>query len=359
MNRAVSGLIASPLRNLAAVVAFLFALLAASTAGYMAAGWSFADALYMVVLTIYSVGYEEVRPVDTAYLHALTIMVIAFGCTGMIMFTGVLVQVFTVGQIREMLGMDNISSEIGRLKDHVIVCGYGRIGVMLAKDLKDGGVSMLILERNEERAAAARAEGHLVVQLDAADEEALKTAGITRARVLATVVPDDAANVFITLTARSLNPNLHIIARGEMPSTESKLLYAGADKVVLPTHIGAERMAEMILYPETARFIRGSDRMQDFDKTLRDLGLLMEVVTVTDNSGAIGHTVGEMERRARGVCFVVQLDRRNGDVVTRPGQDVKFEAGDGVLLVTRAEAAAVRAMFQAPAERVRAGRSMV
>lgn len=352
----MSGLLASPLRNLAAVVGFVLGLGIMATAGYMAAGWSFGDALYMVVLTVYSVGYQEVRPVDTPYLHVLTIGVIVIGCTAMIIFTGVLVQVFTVGQIRELLGMDRTASEIARLKDHVVVCGFGRIGVMLAKDLRDAGVPVVVLERDEGRAARAREEGHIALQLDAADEASLKTAGIAHARTLATVVPDDAANVFITLTARSLNPNLQIIARGEMPTTESKLLYAGADKVVLPTHIGAERMAEMILYPETARFIRGSERMQAFDQTLRDLGLLMEVVTVTERSAAAGLTVGELERRARGACFVVQLDRRSGDVITRPSPEVKFEAGDGVLVVTRAEAAALRALFDAPQERARAGR---
>jgi Trk K+ transport system NAD-binding subunit len=359
MNRAVAGLLASPLKNLAAVVALMLAMMVAAVIGYMAAGWSFGDALYMVVLTLYSVGYQEVRPVDTAYLHVLTITTIVFGCTGMIMLTGVLVQVFTVGQIREILCMGNVTSEVDRLKGHVIICGFGRIGVMLAKDLKDGGVDLVILERDEARAVRARDDGHLVLQQDAADERALVAAGIARAKVLATVVPDDAANVFITLTARSLNAGLHIIARGEMPTTESKLLYAGANKVVLPTHIGAERMAEMILYPETARFIRGSDRMLDFDKTLRDLGLLMEVVTVTESSGAVGQSIGEMERRAKGACFVVQLDRRSGEVLTRPAQTVKFEAGDGVLLVTRTEAAAIHALFEAKAERVRVGRSVV
>jgi len=359
MNRTVTGLLASPLKNLAAVVLFVLAMMSASVAAYMAAGWSLGDAFYMVVLTLYSVGYQEVRPVDTAYLHAVTITTIVFGCTAMILLTGVLVQVFTVGQIKELLGMDNEAHGIGRLRDHAIICGFGRIGVMLAKDLKDGGLGLVVLERDEDRATRAREEGYLVLALDAADERSLKAAGIDRARVLATVVPDDAANVFITLTARSLNPHLRIIARGEMPSTESKLIYAGADKVVLPTHIGAERMAEMILYPETARFIRGSERMTDFDKTLRDLGLLMEVVTVTDSSTAVGATVGELERRARGACFVVQLDRRNGEVITRPGHDVRFEAGDGVLVVTRSEAAAVRALFEAPPEKVRVGRSVM
>lgn len=359
MNRAASAILASPLRNLATVLAFVAAMMVASVLGYVAAGWSLGDAIYMVVLTLFSVGYGEVRPIDTVYLRVLTTTVIIFGCTAMILLTGVLVQVFTVGQIRELLGMDNVTSEVDRLKGHAIICGFGRIGVMLAKDLKDGGVGLVILERDEARVARARAEGYLVLQVDAADEASLRAGGIERARVLATVVPDDAANVFITLTARSLNPALQIIARGEMPSTESKLLYAGANKVVLPTHIGAERMAEMILYPETARFIRGSERMNDFDKTLRDLGLLMEVVTVTEGSGAVGQSIGEMERRGKGGFFVVQLDRKDGEVLTRPGGEVKIESGDGVLVVTKTEAPVIRALFQAPAERMRVGRSVL
>ncbi len=357
MNRTVSGLVGSPLRNLSAIILFMLALIAVATVGYMAAGWTFTDAFYMSVLTVYSVGYEEVRPVNTPELHAITISLIVFGCTGMILLTGALVQVFTVVQIKQLLGLDSVNAEIDRLSGHVIICGFGRIGVMLAKDLKDGGAALVILERDEARIAQAQALGYLALQVDAADEASLKAGGIERARVLATVVPDDAANVFITLTARSLNRDLHIIARGEEPSTESKLLYAGASKVVLPTHIGAERMAEMILHPETARFIRGSERMLDFDKTLRDLGLQLEVMTVHEKAGAVGVTLADMEQRARGGFFVVQLDRRNGDVITRPPGDTRLEAGDGVLVVTRADTAAITALFQAPAERVRAGRT--
>lgn len=358
MPRLFTGLLASPLRNLVAVVAFMLALIVVSTTGYVLAGWSLSDAIYMVVLTVYTVGYEEVRPINTPGLHALTMTTIVFGCTGMILLTGVLVQVFTVGQIKQLLGRTGVTSDIERLKGHVIICGFGRIGVMLAKDLKDGGMDLVILDRSEARIAEAEALGYLCLQVDAADEAGLKAGGIERARVLATVLPDDAANVFITLSARSLNRDLHIIARGEQPTTESKLIYAGADKVVLPTHIGAERIAEMILHPETARFIRGSERMRDFDKTLRDLGLHLEVITVPEDSAAIGVPLGEMETRARGGFFVVQLDRRDGEVLTRPPGDTRLQAGDGVLMVTRAEVAAITTMFQAPADRVRAGRSL-
>jgi voltage-gated potassium channel Kch len=358
MKPHVSGLFGSPLRNLGAVIVFMLAMIVVSTAGYMASGWSFTDALYMVILTVYTVGYQEVRPINTASLHVLTIATIVFGCTGMIFLTGALVQVFTMGQISQLLGDKRVTSEIDKLKDHVIICGFGRIGVMLAKELKDGGVAFLIIERNDGRAAQAEALGYLCLQADAADETALKTAGIERARSLATVLPDDSVNVFVTLSARSLNRKIQIIARGEMPTTESKLIYAGANKVVLPTHIGAERVAEMILYPETARFIRGSDRMRDFDKTLRDLGLQLELIAVPDKAAAVGLTVGELEQRGKGGFFIIQLDRRSGETLTRPATDVKIEGGDGVLIVARGQIAAVTAIFQAPPERVRAGRTL-
>lgn len=359
MTWRVSDILSSPVRNLAAVVAFMAAMITVSTAGYMLNGWSFQDAIYMVVLTVYTVGYGEVRPINTPALHALTMTTMVFGCTGMILLTGVLVQVFTVGQIKQLLGRRGVTSEIERLKGHVIICGFGRIGMMLAKDLSDGGMPFVVLDRSEGRIAQAEALGYLCLQGDAADEGGLQAAGIARASILATVLPDDAANVFITLTGRSLNPKIHIIARGEQPSTESKLLYAGADKVVLPTHIGAERIAEMILHPETARFIRGSEHMRDFDKTLRDLGLHLEVITVPEGSSAIGTTLGEMETRAKGGFFVVQLDRRGGEVITRPPPDSRIEAGDGVLMVTRAEIAAINALFAPTSGRVRAGRSVI
>ncbi len=358
MKLVVPRTLQTSLRNLAAVVVFMLVVATSSTLAYMASGWSFPDALYMVVLTVWSVGYGEVRPIDTPQLHALTVATIVFGCTGMIFLTGALVQVFTAIQLREILGLNRVTSEIERMKDHVIICGFGRIGVMLAKDLKDGAADFVILERDDARIAQAEALGYLCLKADAVDETGLKAAGIERARVLATVLPDDAANVFITLSARRLNPELHIIARGEQPSTESKLIYAGANQVVLPTHIGAERMAEMILYPATARFVRGSDQMRDFDKSLRNLGLQLEVVIAAEGGAAVGATVAEMEKRAKGAFFVVQIDRRGGEVVTRPAGDVRLEAGDGVLIVGRGGIAAASSVFDVPAERVRAGRSL-
>ena len=250
-----------------------------------------------------------------------------------------------------------MKTDINKLKRHVIVCGFGRIGVMLAKDLAAGGADFVILERSEARFTQARDLGYLCWQGDATDEAALITVGIERARILATVLPDDAANVFITLSARSLNPALQIIARGEAPSTQTKLIQAGADKVVLPTHIGAERIAEMILFPETARFIRGSERMADFEKVLRDLGLEMEVVVAAEQTAVAGLTIQDLETRAAGAFFVVQINRRDGETVTKPPGELRIEAGDGLVVVGRV-GSKLNAIFTAPAMRPRAGRTV-
>jgi voltage-gated potassium channel Kch len=331
----MNGLAASPLRNLASVVLFVLAIVAVATGAYMRAGWSFEDALYMVLLTVFTVGYGEVRPIDTHYLHVVTMVTMVFGCTGMILVTGAMVQVFTGYRIRQLLGINRVQTDIDKLKDHVIVCGFGRIGLMLAKELTAGGAAFVVLEKGDKRHAEVLEQGYLCLQGDATDETQLIAAGIRRAKVLATVLPDDAANVFITLSARSLNRGLTIIARGEVPSTESKLIQAGADRVVLPTHIGAERIAEMILYPQTARFIRGSDRMRDFEKVLRDLGMEMEMVIAAEKSAAAGVTVAELELRGKGAFFVVQIDRAGGETVTRPPGSTVIAAGDGLLVVGR------------------------
>jgi voltage-gated potassium channel Kch len=349
-------LFGSPARNLVSIIVFVLAVAALATTAYLAAGWPLADALYMVVLTIYTVGYGEVRPIDTPFLHTVTMLLMVLGCTGMILLTGALVQLLTFNQIQTLMGGKRMKNDIDRLTDHVIVCGFGRIGVMLARELADGGAKFVVLERNESRLEQARSFGYLCLQADATDEGALLAAGVERARVLATVLPDDAANVFITLSARALNRSLQIIARGEAPSTESKLMQAGADKVVLPTHIGAERIAEMVLFPETARFIRGSERMQDFEKMLRDLGLDLEVVIAAERSAADGVTIGELENRAKGAFFVVQINHRSGEVITRPPRETAIHAGDGLVVVGRG-AGEVNSFFATPAGRPRAGRT--
>jgi hypothetical protein len=135
----MNGLAHSPFRNLVSIIVFMLVVAAAATLAYMAAGWSPDDALYMVLLTIFTVGYGEVRPIDTPFLHLVTMATIVLGCTGMILVSAALVQALTFSQIQQLLGANRVKTDINKLKDHVIVCGFGRIGVMLAKELSAGG----------------------------------------------------------------------------------------------------------------------------------------------------------------------------------------------------------------------------
>lgn len=353
IQQAAESVIGAPLQNLRRTLIYMAVIYCLATLGFVAAGWSLGDAAYMVTLTIFSVGYGEVHPINTPYLRGLAIGTIVLGCTGMIVLTGALVQVFAHYQLRSLLGIDRMQNQIERLTDHAIICGFGRIGMQLAKELAMARTPFIIVERSAAKCADAGALGYLTLSADATDEESLKEAGIERARVLATVLPDDATNVFITLSARNLNPRLEIIARGEAPTTEGKLIHAGADKVVLPTHIGAERIAELILYPRTARFLGESTQLRDLKRGLNDFGLELEAVTVPRGSALAGETVAEAERRGRGGFFIVQIDRAAGNggaaqSFVHPGEDVRLEADDTLVLVIRGSRVAAGAVFNAP-----------
>lgn len=345
----LTNLLGSPLRNLLAGVTFEITVMTLAAFAYVEHGWDAGDALYMVVLTVFTVGYDEVRPIDTTALRTITICLIVFGCTGMIFLTGALVQLITVSQFQQIFGLRRMQKDIDRLEGHVIVCGFGRIGQMLARDLHAGQAPILVVERDAERVTAARALGHLALEGDAADEEVLRLAGIARARCLATVLPDDATNVFITLSARSLNRTLTIVARGEAPSTERKLIQAGADQVVLPAYIGAERLAEIILYPDTARLLSGARGRQEVAKDLGRLGLELEMVAVEAGSACEGMSVEALEQAAAGAFLVIALNRRDGASLTPPPPSSLIEAGDGVALVGRpGRAQALADLFTAP-----------
>ncbi len=325
-------ILASPARNLATGLLFVLAVAAVAIGLYVRAGWSLGDALYMTVLTVFTVGFDEVRPISTPELRAITIGLIVCGCTGMIFLTGALVQFITATQFSDMLDLRRMRTRIDELTDHIIVCGFGRIGNMLARELKAAGTPVLVIERDEARCAEAIAADHLVLRADATEEAVLERARIAQARALATVLPDDAANVFITLSARGLNRGLTLIARGEAPSTERKLLLAGANRVVLPAHIGAERMAEMLLFSQAGAGEPGA-------AALRRLGLVVETLLAEPGSAFVGLSVGEIEQRAEAAFLIVEIERGGGRA--RPDEGTRIEAGDGVVVIGRSTRAAV------------------
>jgi voltage-gated potassium channel Kch len=324
----------SPARNLIGGIVFMAVVVLCATLAFTAEGWSLGDAFYFVIITVFTVGYEEVHPLVTPELRSIALATIMLGCTGMIFLTGALVQFITFGQIQQLLGNRRMKTQIGKMSGHVIVCGYGRIGHMLADELKAGGVDFLVLDREEQKLAEAAERGHITLAGDATDEAVLEAAGVHRARALACVVPNDAVNVFITLSARNLNKDIEIIARGEAASTKSKLLRAGASAVVEPTHIGAERIAQLILFPRSAK-LTDTQQMRMLGTGLRTLGLELEILPVVAGSPFAGQSVREIETSASGTLFVVALNRRDGQTINRPSPEQVVEAGDGVVMITR------------------------
>lgn len=238
-------------RTLRRGVAFFLATFVIATAGYVMAGWNWIDALYMVTITIFGVGYGEVRPVESPGMKVFTMGLILAGCTSLVYVIGGFVQMLAEGEIQKMLGTRQRCKELDAMHDHTIICGYGRVGQMLAAELASHNENLIVLDIDPMRVEQASDDGFLAIQGDAVDDETLHDVGLFRARTLATVLPDDAKNVFITLTARDLCDSIRIIARAECPTTERKLIRSGASHVVMPAVIGAIRIAQLAATPHS------------------------------------------------------------------------------------------------------------
>lgn len=301
--------------------------------GYLLAGWPASDAMYMVVITIFGVGYGEVQPVTGNVLRGFTIAVIVAGYGSVIYAVGGFIQVLIDGEFKKMLGERRMSKGIDQLSGHTIICGFGRMGSGLARELEDAGQTFVAIEVNETRAELARSMGYLVVIGDSTEEEILEQAGLERAAVLATVLGDDAANVFVTLTARALRDDLSIIARGESVATEKKLMKCGADRVVMPTSIGASKVSQWILRPSADELL---DRLADHGAAgldLSQIGLELDEYTIDESSPLAGQMLGQLDVNSNLGYLIVGVRRRGRAIELHPPPDTMLSVGDKVLLL--------------------------
>jgi len=324
--------IQSSLTRMLVGLGFFLTTLFVAVAGYMMAGWNWLDAIYQVIITIFGVGFGEIGPM-TPGLRIFTMVVIVAGCTSVAYILGGFLQMITEGEVKRVLGVRRMMREIDQLHDHIIICGFGRIGQILARKMKEANQPFVLIDNDLSRVAKAEAQGYLVQQGSATDETVLEAVGIHRARVLATVLPDDAANVFITLTARSLNPSLIILARGEYPSTEKKLLQAGADRVVSPAAIGALRMSHMITHPASLDFLEQSNGRETLNELLAQINVQLDELVIPANSDLVGASIGTVEVRGRGAFIIVALRRAEGETIVHPGQDLFLHEGDTLIVM--------------------------
>jgi voltage-gated potassium channel len=326
--------LSAPIRKMIAGVTVLAAVCVAASLGYVIAGWKVGDALYMVVITVFAVGYGEVQPVTTWPVRSLTIALIVSGYGAVIYTVGGFIQLVVDGELNRALGARRMTKDIDQLSGHTIICGYGRMGTTLARELAAAGHPFVAIDTLGGAAALLDdSNGLLVIHGDATEEEVLERAGIRRASVLATVTSDDATNVFVTLTAREMNPDLTIIARGENRRTEGKLRSCGADTVVMTTTIGAAKISQLILRPTADELLdeltNGSNRGPDLDH----IGLQFDELPIDASSPLAGKTLGDIEVRGAHGYLVVGIRGADGTTVMHPADSTMISIGDVVVVL--------------------------
>ncbi len=314
------------------VVAFVATILF-GLSGYVLAGWPLLDALYMVIITIFGVGYGEVMEMSPN-LRIFTIVFIVLGCTSLIYTVGAFINWLTEGQLQKALGKRIMEKEINRLEDHTVICGYGRVGRLLASSLQKAGRSFLIVDSSEEQIEEIKEMGYLFITGDATDERILKKAGIQRAGVLATVIPNDAVNVFIVLSCRALNPGLRIIARANYVSSEAKLLQAGTDKVVMPANIGADRIAHLILRPNAQEVLEQDLKDNAFVEGLQEIGLEISEIDMKETPHLVGQRLVDLETKGKSTFMVIAVRRTGGGTIIKPALDLKLENEDTLVVMS-------------------------
>jgi len=328
---------ARPIRRLFAAAAVFLGTCVVGVVGYRIAGWDLIDAVYMVVITVFGVGYGEVRPIESTGLRIFTASLIVAGYCAAVYVVGGLVQLVTEGEINRVMGARRMNRGIQQLREHTILCGYGRVGRILARSLHAAGVALVVVDRSRERIAEAEADGHRVVLGDASDEGVLSSAGIERAARLAAVLPNDSANVFISLTATGINRHLVVIARAEDPASESKLRRSGAEHVILPAAIGAHRIANLITRPSAEDLLASSHGIRgDLRDDLDQLGLRVEELKVPNGSPLVGRAIRTIEVGGNHGFLIVGLRRGDGSVTANPGDAELLGTGDTVIVLGHA-----------------------
>lgn len=241
------------------------------------------------------------------------------------------------GEITRAFDAQRKQNTIANLENHVIVCGFGRIAQVMANQLSQASQTFIIIDHDQKRIALAEDYGYLVQEGDATDEDVLQSVSIQHAQVLATVLPDDATNVFITLTARELNPDLLILARGELPSTEKKLRLAGANHVILPATVSGVQMANLVTRPNSTDFLQQKDRQNSLNYLLAQIEVQIDELTISASSPLVSKTVGELEIRGKGAFIVVALRRNNGELLTHPHSSLILNFQDTLIVLGHQE----------------------
>jgi voltage-gated potassium channel len=330
MQTAATGDWLSRVRGPRLAVALLLAVVLGGTLGYvLIEGWTPWDGFYMTVTTITTVGFKEVHPLSRAG-EVFTVLVLLAGVgTAFYTFT-LLATVIVEGGLAARYERRRRRHMLDDLKDHFIVCGYGRIGATIVEEFRRQHVPYVVVERDPDNVQAVLELGGLAVEADASSEEVLTRVGIARARGLIAAVGTDAENVYAVLTARVLRPDLYIVGRAETEDAERKLLRAGANRVVSPYRIGARELAQMALRPAVVDFFQLATRSGSLE-------LAIEQVAIEPGSALAGRSIVDANVRQKFGLIVVGIQRVGGRMEFNPSGDAVMQAGDQLVVLGRVE----------------------
>lgn len=320
----------SPRQRLAFSLLLIVTVFLAGTVGYMlieraddGEGPTFGEAAYMTVITISTVGYTEVWPL-TSRGRAWTICVIVFGIGTASYAGGSLIALIVGGELRSHRERHRMEKKLEHLSGHVILCGYGRMGRMIAERLSMENQDVVVIESDDRYERELTSLGIPYIIADATDEDELLRAGVERAGALVAALPSDADNVYITLTSYTLNPKLHILARAEQPRTEPKLKRAGATRVICPQVIGATKIASLITQPMVVDFI---------ETVAEGVSLEMDEFVIEEGSPLSGTSLKDSGIRDQAAASVVAIKQASGATLYNPGPNAELSVGDTLILV--------------------------
>jgi voltage-gated potassium channel len=283
----------------------------------------------MTMITISTVGFSEIKPLSTAG-RILTILIISTGITIGAYTIGTLLRMFIEGEFGRIFGRRKLERNISAMQGHFIICGFGRIGSIICMELKADSIPFIIIEEDTTKNGVLEKLGYLYINMDATSEEALMKAGIMSAKGLVTAVRSDANNVFITLTAKDLRPDIFVLSRASDVKNEAKLIKAGASRVVSPYLLGGRRMAEVLKRPTVVDFI-------DIAMANRKLGLAMEEARVGDRSTLVGKNLIDSHLRQNFGVIIVAIKKTSGEMIYNPLPSEKLDAGDVIVVIGKKE----------------------
>jgi voltage-gated potassium channel len=315
------------LNRLRRAILLLILVVGVGVAGYVGIeGWNVFDAFYMTVITLATIGYGEVQTLHPAG-RAFTVLLILLGLTVGTYTLGAFTELIVAEKVQNLLGKRRMERGLAQLKNHMIICGWGRMGQEIAREFRSKEVPFVVIELSEEKAHQLAEMGLLVVTGDAANDQSLRAAGAERARGLIAVAPRDADNIFITLSARAMNPDLFIIARSVYEQDQHKLELAGADRVISPYVIGARRIAAAAFHPTVVDFLDLEVHHAEMEWELEDL-------EVTGDCWFAGKTLRESGIREETGCTVLAVKQgATGRFVSNPPPNTMLDIGDWLIVL--------------------------